>query len=80
MKDNREFIPLAELMASLPPEQIATPNALDKRIEQLLDEIDPYRHEQGHDGATTRALYVLVRSQREEINRLRRELLRREGK
>lgn len=61
MKDTREFIPMAELLASLPPEQIVTPDALDKRIESLLDEIDPYRHEQGHDGATTRALYALVR-------------------
>jgi hypothetical protein len=56
-----DYVPLADLLASLPAEQIAQPDALDSRIEALLDEIDPYRHEQGHDAATTRALYALAR-------------------
>jgi hypothetical protein len=55
---HQDFVPLAELMASLPPEQIATPEAAE--VERMLDAIDPYRLEQGNDLGTTRALYSLV--------------------
>jgi hypothetical protein len=55
-----DYIPLADLLASLPPEQRGG-DPMDARIERLLDEIDPHRLDQGNDMGTTRALYALVR-------------------
>lgn len=44
----------------IPPELMGKPDPDHQWIEAQLDRINPWRHEQGHDGADTAALRKLV--------------------
>lgn len=53
----------------IPPEMMRKPDPDQQWIERELDRINPWRHEQGHDGADARALRQLVLELRDKQSR-----------
>lgn len=61
----------------IPPDLMGNTDPDQQWIEQQLDRIDPWRHEQGHDGADEMALRVLalvLRTQRDILGKAMNEI------